>query len=84
VLTPLAELGKRVFFDETLSVTGTQSYASCHAPEVGFSGPNERFNRLGAYEGALHGEFGKPLGAHVKIAVLRYSLYPAPETTDNS
>src|SRR5262245_42088407 len=44
-LTPLAELGKRVFFDETMSATGTQSCASCHAPDVGFSGPNERFNR---------------------------------------
>ena len=58
-LTPLAELGKRVFFDETMSVTGTPSCASCHAPDVGFSGPNERFNRMGAYEGAVHGEFGK-------------------------
>jgi cytochrome c peroxidase len=58
-LTPLAELGKRVFFDETMSATGTQSCASCHAPEVGFSGPNERFNRMGAYEGAVHGEFGQ-------------------------
>src|SRR5262245_16192529 len=58
-LTPLAELGKRVFFDETMSATGTQSCASCHAPDVGFSGPNERFNRMGAYEGAVHGTFGK-------------------------
>ena len=58
-LTPLGELGMRVFFDEALSVTGTQSCASCHAPDVGFSGPNERFNRMGAYEGAVHGEFGK-------------------------
>src|SRR5262245_56887377 len=58
-LTPLAELGKGVFFDETMSATGAQSCASCHAPEVGFSGPNERFNRMGAYEGAVHGEFGK-------------------------
>jgi len=58
-LTPLAELGKRVFFDETMSATGTQSCASCHAPAVGFSGPNERFNRMGAYEGAVHGTFGQ-------------------------
>ena len=58
-LTPLAQLGKRVFFYQTLSRTGSQSCASCHAPDVGFSGPNERFNRMGAYEGAVHGEFGK-------------------------
>jgi cytochrome c peroxidase len=58
-LTPLADLGKQVFFDKTLSMTGTQSCASCHAPEVGFSGPNQQFNRQGAYEGAVHGAFGK-------------------------
>jgi len=58
-LTPLADLGKQVFFDKTLSVTGTQSCASCHAPEVGFSGPNQEFNKQGAYEGAVHGAFGK-------------------------
>ena len=55
----LVALGRKIFFDKTLSLTGTQSCASCHAPEVGFSGPNERFNRLGAYEGAVHGQFGK-------------------------
>jgi cytochrome c peroxidase len=55
----LVELGKKIFFDATLSRTGKQSCASCHAPEVGFSGPNERFNRMGAYEGAIHGQFGK-------------------------
>ena len=58
-LTPLADLGKQVFFDKTQSMTGTQSCASCHAPEVGFSGPNQQFNRQGAYEGAVHGAFGK-------------------------
>jgi cytochrome c peroxidase len=58
-LTPLAQLGKRVFFDQSLSATGTQACSSCHAPDVGFSGPNERFNRMGAYEGAVHGEFGQ-------------------------
>jgi cytochrome c peroxidase len=57
--TDLVELGKKIFFDQRLSLTGNQSCASCHAPEVGFSGPNERFNRMGAYEGAVHGQFGK-------------------------
>src|SRR5262245_29731141 len=72
-LTPLAELGKRAFFDTALSVTGTQACVSCHAPEVGFSGPNERFNRMGAYEGAVHGEFGKrkpQTAAYVGLAPL--------------
>jgi cytochrome c peroxidase len=57
--TDLAALGKKIFFDQSLSLTGTQSCASCHAPEAGFSGPNERFNRMGVYEGAVHRRFGK-------------------------
>jgi cytochrome c peroxidase len=55
----LLELGRRVFFDQSLSMGGNQSCATCHAREAGFSGPNERFNRIGAYEGSVHGLFGK-------------------------
>jgi hypothetical protein len=38
-LTPLQQLGKQIFFDARLSEpVGVQSCASCHAPQVGFSG----------------------------------------------
>lgn len=36
----LVALGKLLFFDPDLSINGTQSCASCHAPEAGFSGPD--------------------------------------------
>ncbi len=40
---PLTEegvaLGRRLFFDPILSINGTQSCASCHQPEHGFSDP---------------------------------------------
>ena len=55
----LVALGKALFFDTDLSVNGTQSCASCHAPEVGFTGPDSQINALGAvYPGALHIRFG--------------------------
>lgn len=55
----LIALGKALFFDADLSVNGKQSCASCHAPEVGFTGPDSQINALGAiYPGALHNRFG--------------------------
>ncbi len=36
----IVALGKAIFFDTDLSINGTQSCATCHAPEVGFTGPD--------------------------------------------
>ena len=59
VLTPKEQLGKALFFDENLSFGGNQSCASCHGPEVGFTGPLEDTNAHGAvYEGSIAGRFG--------------------------
>lgn len=58
-LTPIEELGKMLFFDEALSLNGNQSCASCHAPEVGWVGPDPAINDAGAvYEGSIPGAFG--------------------------
>jgi cytochrome c peroxidase len=58
-LNPKEQLGKRLFFDAKLSVPEGQSCASCHAPEAGFTGPDEVINKTGAvYEGATKGRFG--------------------------
>lgn len=55
----MAALGKAIFFDKSLSINGTQSCATCHAPEVGFTGPDSLINEGGAvYEGALPRHFG--------------------------
>lgn len=59
VLTPLEELGKRLFFDQNLSAPPGQDCAACHAPSVGMTGPDENFNKKGSvYEGAVEGRFG--------------------------
>lgn len=58
-LTPNEQLGKSIFFDEDLSIEGNQSCATCHAPEVGWTGPKEIINMHGSvYEGSIPGRFG--------------------------
>jgi cytochrome c peroxidase len=55
----IVSLGKLLFFDEDLSVNGGQSCATCHAPEVGFTGPDALMNAGGGvYQGALPNHFG--------------------------
>ena len=55
----LVALGKALFFDTNLSVNGTQSCATCHAPETGFTGSDAQVNAGGAvYQGALPNHFG--------------------------
>lgn len=58
-LSPKEELGKLIFFDPNLSANGTVSCASCHAPQVGFVGPDSEINDSTAvYPGAVHTRFG--------------------------
>lgn len=55
----MVSLGKALFFDPNLSANGKQSCAACHAPEVGFTGPDSLVNAGGAiYPGALPNHFG--------------------------
>ena len=39
-LSAVARLGRLMFFDSTLSASGRQSCASCHAPAYGYNPPN--------------------------------------------
>jgi len=58
-LTPQEQLGKFLFFDQNLSLNSNQSCAACHAPSVGWTGPDEAINAHGAvYEGSIPGAFG--------------------------
>ena len=55
----IVTLGRAIFFDPELSINGRQSCAACHAPEVGFTGPDGLVNASGAvYEGALPNHYG--------------------------
>jgi len=80
-LTPMEQLGKALFFDNRLSdPEGMMSCASCHAPEVGFTGPDSNINKHGAvYEGAVSGRFGNrkpPSAAYAGDSpILKYKGY---------
>jgi cytochrome c peroxidase len=67
-----AQLGRAIFFDKDLSINRNQSCASCHAPEVGWSGPDDAFNAHGAvYEGSIPGRFGNrrpPSAAYLTVS----------------
>jgi len=54
-LSESEKLGKKIFFDASLSSPAGQSCASCHSPQHGFSHPD---NKLATAEGALKGLFG--------------------------
>ena len=53
------KLGKSIFIDQKLSIEENQACAACHAPEVGWTGPDSVINAHGAvYEGSISGRFG--------------------------
>ena len=57
--TPTEQLGRAIFFDETLSLNENQSCASCHDPAAGWTGGTALINAHGAvYEGSIPGAFG--------------------------
>ena len=71
------QLGKLLFFDESLSARGNQSCAGCHDPNVGWTGGIEAFNRRGSvYEGSIPGRFGnrKPPSAAYATVAPRFRL----------
>lgn len=80
-LTPLEELGKALFFDANLSTPPGQSCAACHAPEVGFTGPDSAINSGQAvYPGAVHTRAGNrkpPSAAYAGDSpILGYIRFP--------
>jgi cytochrome c peroxidase len=56
-LSALAQLGQQIFFDPSLSQSGTQSCASCHSPDHAYGPPNALAVQVG--------------GAHMTEAGLR-------------
>ncbi len=75
-LTPIEDLGKSIFFDESLSINQNQSCATCHDPAWGWTGPDSALNAAGAvYEGSILGRFGNrkpPSSAYATLAPIFY------------
>lgn len=76
ILSQQEQLGKGLFFDSSLSTPPGQSCAACHAPEVGFTGPDSDINEATAvYPGAVHTRFGNrkpPTSAYASYSPALY------------
>ena len=74
--SPDEQLGESIFFDENLSIEQNQSCASCHGPDVGWTGPISELNAAGAvYEGSVAGRFGNrkpPSAAYATLSPIFY------------
>jgi cytochrome c peroxidase len=98
-LTPLQQLGKQIFFDARLSEPmGVQACASCHAPQVGFTGfgdiptggaaSAQGFKRgfiAGIGEGAAAGAFGRrrpPSAAYASMSPVFSEILIIPDAAD--
>jgi cytochrome c peroxidase len=58
-LTPIEQLGKHLFFDTALSAPQKMGCVTCHAPEAGWTSPEEDLNLdFGVYHGAVEPRFG--------------------------
>lgn len=73
-LTPEQKLGKRLFFDTSLSTPPGQSCASCHARKAGFTSPDEEINAAGA---VLPGATGDLFGPR-KTPSVAYASFSKP------
>ena len=76
-LSSIEKLGKKIFFDEELSLRRNQACATCHVPEAGWVGDDSEINAGGAvYEGSIKGEFGNrkpPSSAYATLAPIFYA-----------
>lgn len=58
-LTPLESLGKKLFFDPSLSNPPGQACVDCHSPGTGWTGPDSEINVAGAVvPGVVHTRSG--------------------------
>jgi len=75
-LTPREDLGRRLFFDESLSDPPGQSCASCHDPKVAFADP---VKSLPVSRGAVPGRYGNRNDLTAAYAAFVPPLHKDPE-----
>ena len=80
-LSALALLGRRIFFDASLSESGRQSCASCHSPEHAYGPPNAQPVQLGGPHMGDSG-FRPPPSLAYLYRQQPFSIGPDVEETD--
>ena len=81
-LTPKEELGRRFFFDPSLSTPEGQACSACHLPTVGWTGPDSNVNeKFAVYPGALKPRAGNRKPPTAAYAGFSPKLYRDEEGT---
>jgi cytochrome c peroxidase len=81
-LSALAQLGRKMFFDPSLSGSGQMSCSSCHSPAHAYGPPNDLVVQLGGPDLKRPGVRAVPSLRYLEHAPT-FSIGPNKETADN-
>jgi cytochrome c peroxidase len=81
-LSAVAQLGRKMFFDPSLSSSGQLSCASCHSPTAAYGPPNDLAAQLGGPDMKRAGFRAVPSLRYLEHTPT-FSIGPNPETADN-
>jgi cytochrome c peroxidase len=81
-LSAVAQLGRKMFFDPSLSSSGKMSCASCHSPDAAYGPPNDLAVQLGGADMKHPGIRAVPSLRYLEHTP-NFSIGPNPEMADN-
>jgi cytochrome c peroxidase len=81
-LSAVAQLGRKMFFDPSLSSSGQQSCASCHSPAAAYGPPNDLAVQFGGPDLKRRGMRAVPSLRYLEHTP-NFSIGPNPEMADN-
>jgi cytochrome c peroxidase len=81
-LSAVAQLGRKMFFDASLSGSGQLSCASCHSPDLAYGPPNDRAAQLGGTDMTRSAFRAAPSLRYLEHTP-NFSIGPNPEMADN-
>jgi len=84
-LSPAAELGKRLFFDPSLSASGKMSCATCHDPDHAYGPPNDLAVQLGGADLRQPGTRSVPSLRYLQFTpkFTRHFALPSPDGVED-
>jgi cytochrome c peroxidase len=78
----MAQLGRKIFYDASLSSSGKLSCASCHSPDHAYGPPNDRPVMLGGPDLSLQGARAVPSLTYLERQP-PFSIGPEQSDDDN-
>jgi cytochrome c peroxidase len=81
-LSAVAQLGRKMFFDPSLSSSGKMSCATCHSPDAAYAPPNDLAVQFGGADMKHQGFRAVPSLRYLEHTP-NFSIGPNPEMADN-